>query len=726
MKLTIVFLALLASLAPSGLSDAACAQPLEYATSHFWASVNGVEVVGTLAYCALANGLLILDVSDPEAIAPLGRVYTPGYSYDVAIAGDYAYLADERAGIQIIDISDADRPTVVASYDTPGRATMVQVRGPHLFVADGNSGLLILDISIPTAPKFVSNYVQGGNGRFVLYEDLVLCCGIFDGLDFVDISDPYNPVLVCRHWMCPSDNACVIDDIAYVTAGCGGCDGDADEYSILSTLDISDPSEPVELGEYVFETGWAGGPILVRDGFAYGGYRDEGGEQYFIAMDVSDPTQPTLADSVRVVGRPAQMVLCDDVIYAAAWTPGLTMVNVHEPGHPAWLGTWRESAGVSALTLRDGLGYLIEGEEGLKVLDLADPLHPEPLAHLPLPGTQRDVKLAETLAYTVDFTDALNVIDVGDPLAPQLLASIAADVRAAEITSGFAYLATGEDGLLVYDLSDPAQPVPVGACMHPGFGWDVAVRGDFAYVCAFHEGLRVIDVSDPSNPYERGAVDTYPDYYMSLALVDDYAYVPARNSHLQILDVSDPDFPTLAATVSLNCFPDHVSVIGDWLYLGTFDEDQMTGLTVLDIHDRLDPQVVTFYAFPGSVQDVVRSGPYHVVATGVSLLVLQPLATETPNILPHLGRSALGLTVESPARGRAGISFRLPATAAACLDLFDITGRHQTRLLDARQVGAGTHRLEWDWAGGGIAAGTYFLRLRAGSDMMSRRVTLLR
>ncbi len=115
---------------------------------------------------------------------------------------------------------------------------------------------------------------------------------------------------------------------------------------------------------------------------------------------------------------------------------------------------------------------------------------------------------------------------------------------------------------------------------------------------------------------------------MSMALADDYAYIPARNTHLQILDISDPDNPTHALTVPLNCFPYHASVIGDRLFLCTFDEEQMTGVMVLDIHERLNPVEMAYYAFPGTVQDVILDGPYHVIATGASLLVLRTDAAD--------------------------------------------------------------------------------------------------
>jgi hypothetical protein len=43
------------------------------------------------------------DISFPTV---LGLVYTPGYAVDVAVSGNYAYIADRDTGLQVVDITD--------------------------------------------------------------------------------------------------------------------------------------------------------------------------------------------------------------------------------------------------------------------------------------------------------------------------------------------------------------------------------------------------------------------------------------------------------------------------------------------------------------------------------------------------------------------------------------------------------------------------------------------
>src|SRR2546421_676979 len=88
--------------------------------------------------------LKLLTPTNPQRV---GGFDTAGRSLGVAVAGNYAYVADEFTGLQIIDISDAVNPQRVGGYDTSGRAYGIVVVGNYAYVADEAAGLQILDVS---------------------------------------------------------------------------------------------------------------------------------------------------------------------------------------------------------------------------------------------------------------------------------------------------------------------------------------------------------------------------------------------------------------------------------------------------------------------------------------------------------------------------------------------------------------------------------------------------
>jgi len=344
------------------------------------------------------------------------------------------------------------------------------------------------------------------------------------------------------------------------------------------------------------------------------------------------------------------------------------------------------------------------------------------MSHLPLPAYQRGVRLAGDWAYLVDFSRALNLVDVGDPTEPVLRSRILDDVRSAVVRDDLAFIAVGEAGLRIYDLTDPESPVLAGQCDLTGSAWDLEVIGDLAHVCTFHEGLQVVDISDPTQPVRRGGIRIEREYMMSMAIVDSYAYVPANNQHLHVFDVSDPDNPTLALTYPMNCLGE-ICAAGSRLYLNTFDENFMNGITVLDVTERLAPVVVGDLRMPGGCRDVLVDDQYLIVVTGASLMVLDREGAWVDESVDRLGH--LGLRVSNPTSVAARIRLDLPMAGRARLDLLDVSGRHLATLHDA-MMQAGPGLLEWDWRSAGLPSGIYFVRLRAAGREASRAVTFVR
>ncbi len=157
---------------------------------------------GTKAYVAdYSNGLVIVDISNPAHPTKLGSCDTAGELFDVTLSSDgtKAYVADYWNGLVIIDISDPAHPTKLGSYDTAGGANGVTLSsdGTKAYVADFTYGLVIVNISNPAHPTMLSSYNIPGNGyKVTLSGDgtkAYIAAGT-KGLVIVDIRDPYNPI----------------------------------------------------------------------------------------------------------------------------------------------------------------------------------------------------------------------------------------------------------------------------------------------------------------------------------------------------------------------------------------------------------------------------------------------------------------------------------------------------------------------------------------------------
>ena len=72
---------------------------------------------GELRLCSpRLRGLAVFDVDNPAAPVRVGGYDTSGRAYGVAVAGGYAYVADDWAGLQVIDVRNPAAPARVG-YD---------------------------------------------------------------------------------------------------------------------------------------------------------------------------------------------------------------------------------------------------------------------------------------------------------------------------------------------------------------------------------------------------------------------------------------------------------------------------------------------------------------------------------------------------------------------------------------------------------------------------------
>ena len=110
--------------------------------------VNGVAVAGNYAFVADDDGLQVVDVRNPANPVRAGGYAAGGYAVDVALWGNHAYVT-VATGLQVIDVSNPTNCVRVGGYDTRGYAWGVAVVAGRIYVTEEQSGLLVL----PTLPN---------------------------------------------------------------------------------------------------------------------------------------------------------------------------------------------------------------------------------------------------------------------------------------------------------------------------------------------------------------------------------------------------------------------------------------------------------------------------------------------------------------------------------------------------------------------------------------------
>ncbi len=565
-----------------------------------------VALQGDYAFLGVGSRLVVLNVSDMAHPAFVTQTADwLGVVSDVALAGDYAYVAAELAGVRILDISDPTQPTEVGSF-TETAANALALQG-DLYVADGEAGLQILDISDPTYPSLISTFGDGANDVAVTPSGDVYVAGS-TALTALDLSDPAHP-LEKGTW--PSGCSGVSlprDGLAFVWTS------PSIMYpGTVSLVDVTDPQQMATLGS--FEIWPQVHDVAVAGDYAY---LASGGLTIY---DIRDVAQPENVSYYSTAGAAWRVVLAGGYAYLAC-ERGLQIVSLNDPLNPGLLGQYAMLGAAGAAAADADYVYL--ASDGLfRVLSLSDPLHPTQVGSCTIGGQPAAIALQGDTAYLAVYA-GLQVVDVADARHPRLIDTFEVTARfgndvavagtyaflgnldygfrvyhigdpnhvrgigrkewlavAIAATEEYAYVAGGNQ-LAIFSLSDIINLPLVGTCCSGlEVGSDVAVLGSHAYLFA-DVGLVVLDVSNPASPTETSRFPL-PGWSGGAMVVAGRRLVHSglSGSHnLRVFDLSDPAHPVLQASTRMPAYSGRVAVSGDYIYAPCHD----AGLGILHLN----------------------------------------------------------------------------------------------------------------------------------------------
>ncbi len=157
---------------------------------------NRLITRGTRLY-ALANGLSVLEISNPLQPTEVGFLSIPG-SRDLDIFGSKAYIISSLR-MRILDITDSGHPAEMGLWIAYSASLHgVAYWDGHVYVADTISQTLrVIDVSDPTNPTAVNGVQETRRPYQIVIEDGMATIALaFAGVSILDLSNPIEPLEV--------------------------------------------------------------------------------------------------------------------------------------------------------------------------------------------------------------------------------------------------------------------------------------------------------------------------------------------------------------------------------------------------------------------------------------------------------------------------------------------------------------------------------------------------
>lgn len=290
----------------------------------------------------------------------------------------------------------------------------------------------------------------------------------------------------------------------------------------------------------------------------------------------------------------------------------MVILNVTNPQAPEELGRipipYSLSVGTAEERVQvvDNYAYVI-GDAELAAIDISNPGSPREAGKYFMSGgyehSANDVEVSGNYAYvTASYRASDNepsigrlwVIDISKPNALRKTGTCDLTeswwLEGIHVIGDRAYVAAGNPGLWIVDISDPEEPKGVKLYDTPGYAMDVYVVGKYAYVADGSNGLRVIDISNVESPREVGFCDT-PNRAKRVYVADNHAYVADDYGGLRVINVSDPENPYEVSfcNVMRAC---GLHVANGYAYVAC---DEYHGLRIIDVSDPTNSHEVGAY-----------------------------------------------------------------------------------------------------------------------------------
>jgi hypothetical protein len=252
----------------------------------------------------------------------------------------------------------------------------------------------------------------------------------------------------------------------------------------------------------------------------------------------------------------------------------------------------------------------------------------------------RDVFVQGSYAYLANGENGLVIVDI-DPASPQYLTAVGscmvptiANVNRVFVSGDYAYMTDDYGEFHVVNVTDPAHPAIAGACYLGGFfsTRGIFVSGSLAYVANGSNGLVIVDVSNPQVPAVAGSYDT-PGQAYGVFAAGGYAYVADGESGLVVVNVTDPANPAPAGSYDTPGNARGVFVSGGYAYVA----DGESGLVVVNVTDPANPGLTGSYDTTGEASGVVVSGHFAYVADSPGFLVIDVTDPRNPALAESSG-----------------------------------------------------------------------------------------
>jgi hypothetical protein len=375
-----------------------------------------LKIEDDIAFIAESSRLKIYDIQDPLTPVLLGDYTNPGHGdiNEIIYYQELILIAKSEDGLELIDVSDLQNPTITGFRRTHDFVNGVAAKGEIAIVSRVSEGIQIIDVSNLNEPSLLGAYEFGYTRNVSISGNLAFIASDNYDLSILDISDPYNTI-------------------------------------ILSNLDLDENPRKIDIMDnLVFLTQY------------YEGFK---------IIDVADPNIPVEIGSLKSTDRTEDISTFGNLACIAAWDEGLRIIDITDLENPVEIGFLADIGKSSAVSTLENLVLVGNINGRVKMIDISDPVNPTEISEHNLGRWIKEIKIKNDLAYVSIGYGGLIVLNISDPQNPIEIEEYNTwgYVHGAAIDGDYVYLADEDAGMTVIhcDVISGNQNIQSGSSDKP-------------------------------------------------------------------------------------------------------------------------------------------------------------------------------------------------------------------------------------------------------------------
>jgi len=460
------------------------------------------------------------------------------------------------------------------------------IEGRVLYAASGY-GVEILDISDPNDPQLLSRISTAGNAiKLAIYEGFIYVSDNLRGIHAFDVRDLNN---IRRTWTIHEVDGDIVHCLDLKIHenrlyACVWSEG-------VMVFDLSQPARPQHLGTY-HSAPYPNG-IEFHNGIAF--IIDTAWDAYIVA-DLRNPENMFTYNGAgrQVPGNLTDIFIHNDLLLISHSEVGVTIFDIEDPLEPDRLQSIIIEGTALQIIAEGNYAYASCGSGGLQTIDISNPDSAGivNVDDVTLPYVNCFILGSNSRAFAGGEQGGLATFRLVNPIVPYLLNlySTPSLVQSLAMIGHIAYVARGQEGVMILDLSDPRNP-QVESEIDSLYVTDVMIDEDWLYLTTYNPQnenyyFQTWYLRDPLDP-EAVWIHALEGELLGVKVWDELLYLHINPDQIEIWEISDPDFPDLITV--LNDLEFHTfNVREDYLY--GIDSDNR--LRIIGLQNLEDPDLL--------------------------------------------------------------------------------------------------------------------------------------